>query len=144
MNQDVIAKAISFTVVGPPVPKPRQTRKDKWAQRRCVLRYRGWADLAREEMRKAKRREFPDLQFLGSLRYERIKAVAFFRLPGSWNTTIKTKMRGQPHGIRPDADNLLKAIGDALFPTGDEHLYDMQISKYWDDGNGPRMVITLY
>lgn len=76
--------------------------------------------------------------------FGRIKAVAFFKLPSSWNAATKAKMRGQPHTLRPDADNLMKAIGDGLFPTGDEHLYDLQISKYWDDGSGERTVITLY
>jgi len=36
-----------ITVPGNPVGKPRMTRKDKWAQRPCVLRYREWADRAR-------------------------------------------------------------------------------------------------
>lgn len=71
-------------------------------------------------------------------------AVAFFKMPGSWNAVTKAKMKGQPHTLRPDADNLLKAIGDSLFPTGDEHLYSLSIEKRWDDGNGARTVITLY
>jgi len=135
---------VSFTLNGAPIPKPRQTRRDKWAQRPCVMRYRAWADLARIEYRNAKQRAFPDVRFLGTVRHSRIKAVAFFKLPPSWNAATKAKMRGQPHTQRPDADNILKAVGDALFPTGDEHLHDMQISKFWDDGNGARTVITLF
>jgi len=34
-------------VPGAPIPKPRQTRRDKWARRPCVLRYREWADQIR-------------------------------------------------------------------------------------------------
>jgi len=30
-----------------PVPKPRQTRSDKWKQRPCVMRYRAFADEVR-------------------------------------------------------------------------------------------------
>lgn len=90
------------------------------------------------------RQAFPGIQFLGLIRYQRIKAVAFFKLPSSWNVATKAKMQGQPHCLRPDADNLLKAIADALYPTGDEYLYDLQITKRWDDGNGPRTVITLW
>jgi Holliday junction resolvase RusA-like endonuclease len=77
------------------------------------------------------------------VRYGRISAVAFFKLPASWNAVTKAKMKGQPHTLRPDADNILKALGDSLFPTGDEHLFDLHIVKRWDDGNGARTVITL-
>lgn len=38
---------ITFTIPGTPVGKPRQTQRDKWAERDCVLRYRAWADRAR-------------------------------------------------------------------------------------------------
>jgi hypothetical protein len=109
-----------------------------------VLRYRAWADNARDVYNIAKRKAFPDVRFLGTIRYERIRAVAFFKMPGSWNSATKERMKGQPHKIRPDADNLLKAIGDSLFPTGDEHLYDLSITKLWDDGSGARTIITLW
>ena len=134
----------TFTVPGSPVPKPRQTRSDKWKKRPSVVRYRRWADDAREAYNAAKRKAFPDVRFLGTIRYERIQAVAFFKMPGSWNAATKAKMSGQPHCLRPDADNILKAIGDSLFPTGDEHLYDLHITKRWDDGEGARTVITLW
>lgn len=134
---------LAFTVIGSPVPKPRQTRSDKWKKRPSVLRYRTWADEARKASKEAMRRQFPNVRFWGELRFGRIQAVAFFKMPGSWNKTTKAKMKGQPHTLRPDADNLLKAVGDSLFPTGDEHLHDLHITKYWDDGNGARTVITL-
>lgn len=31
---------IEFTVPGNPCPKPRMTRRDKWMQRPCVMKYR--------------------------------------------------------------------------------------------------------
>ena len=34
-------------VRGEPIGKPRMTKRDKWKQRECVLRYRAWADAAR-------------------------------------------------------------------------------------------------
>jgi len=76
--------------------------------------------------------------------YSRIKIVAFLPIPESWRIHRKTQMRGQPHRSKPDADNLAKASCDALYPIYDEHLYDVQITKRWDDGNGARTVITLW
>lgn len=133
--------SLTFMIPGAPCPKPRQTKSDKWKKRPSVLRYRDWADRTRAEARKAVDRKVPGLVLRS---YGRMKAVAFFALPSSWNAATKARMLGRPHCQRPDADNLMKAIGDGLFPTGDEHLYDLQISKYWDDGGGARTVITLF
>ena len=142
-NSDAL-QPLSFTVLGAPVPKPRQTRSDRWKKRPSVMRYRAWADEARRVHNEATRKQFPEVRFLGEIRYGRIMAVAFFKMPGSWNAATKAKMKGQPHTLRPDADNILKSVGDSLFPTGDEHLHDLHIRKLWDDGNGARTVITLY
>ena len=47
---------------------------------------------------------------------------------------------GAPHTIKPDLDNLLKALIDALLPAGDEHLHRINASKIW----GPKDEIVLY
>ena len=36
-------------------------------------------------------------------------------MPKSWSKKKKLEMDGQPHTQVPDLDNLLKAIGDALY-----------------------------
>ena len=136
MNQ-----TLSFTVPGPPVSKPRQVRSDKWKKRPSVVKYRQWADAVRAVANRAVAQRFPGL-ILRS--YSRMKVVAIFPIPPSWTKVMKVKMQGQPHQQTTDADNILKACSDALFPKYDAQIYDMQVTKYWDDGGGARVEITLY
>lgn len=136
-----IPSSVSFVVLGAPVAKPRQTRSDKWKKRPCVVRYREWADRARSESRKAIGIKFPGLVLMAC---SRMRVMAFFPIPPSWTKPVKAKMKGQPHRQSKDADNVLKAVSDALFPTGDAQIYDMHVMKFWDDGRGPRVEITMY
>jgi len=106
-----------------------------------VVRYRDWADLARDVSRKAIDRKFPGL-ILRS--YGRVKAAMYFPIPRSWNKVTQAKMAGQPHELRPDIDNCGKSILDALYPTGDSRIHKLDLEKRWDDGDGPRTEITLY
>lgn len=132
---------LSFTIPGPPCPKPRQTRSDKWKKRPSVVRYRDWADLARAVSRKVINRKFPGLVLRS---YGRVKAVMYFPIPRSWNKVTQAKMKGQPHELRPDIDNCGKSILDALYPTGDSRVHKLDLEKLWDDGAGPRVEVTLY
>ncbi len=97
------------------VPKPRMTRADRWAKRDCVLRYRAYAD---------------------ELRLMRIRLPHAYRLefvlamPASWSEATKSAMDGQPHLVRPDTSNLVKAVEDALVPR-DERLHDIGATKVW-------------
>ena len=43
---------------------------------------------------------------------------------------------------KPDADNILKAVCDALFKK-DEVISCKHIEKFWDDGNGPRVIVEV-
>lgn len=122
----------SFTVPGPPVPKPRQTQRDKWQKRPCVMRYREWADHARKCAG-----ELP-------LMPRNLTIVAYFPFPESWSIYKRGQLRGLPHRQRNDADNILKACADALYPKGDEMIHHMSAEKFWDDGRGPRVEITIY
>lgn len=131
---------IFFIVPGAPMAKPRQTRSDKWKKRPCVMRYREWADRARAESRAAIDQKFPGLVLM---QCRRLSVTAFFPIPPSWTKVTKAKMAGQPHRQSKDADNVLKAVSDALFPTGDAQIYDMHVMKFWDDGRGPRVEITI-
>lgn len=99
-----------------PVPKPRMTRSDKWKKRPCVLKYRAFADEVRSH-----------------------KIV----LPenGAWiifeilAPKSKQKLIDTPHQNRPDLDNLLKALFDALFDE-DSHIWDVRASKRWAKKGG--------
>lgn len=125
----------TFTVLGVPIAKPRQTRSDKWKERPCVLRYRGWADRAREAMFRA----------MGTVSTTagRLDVVAYFPIPKRLGTKDRHVIQGCVHMSKPDADNVLKACADALC-RNDQMIHDMSIKKRWDDGNGPRVEITIY
>lgn len=63
-------------------------------------------------------------------------------------------MVGKPHQSKPDADNLLKSLFDALIPkknrsagqTGkdDKELWCYSVFKYWAENGGGRIKISEY
>ena len=101
-----------------PVPKPRQTRADKYKKRPPVMRYRAFAD----EVRLKLPRDF-DFNY---------KAIEFhIPMPKSWGIKKKHKMAGKPHTQKPDLDNLLKALLDA-HTNDDSGIHELScIAKIW-------------
>jgi Holliday junction resolvase RusA-like endonuclease len=99
-----------------PVPKPRQTRADKWKQRPPVMRYRAFADEVR--LRGVEVKES------GS------HVVFVLPMPKSWSNKKRLEMDGQPHRQRPDIDNLCKSLLDAIF-SDDSHVHSMSLRKIW-------------
>lgn len=110
-----------FTIVGDPVGAPRMTRSDRWRKRPCVQRYFAWRDKAREAAG-----ELPPVESI-----THFEVIAYFSPPVSWSRKKREAAIGKPHRTRPDADNILKAAGDALFPE-DSGLHAVTASKYWD------------
>lgn len=98
-----------------PVPKPRQTRKDKWAKRPSVVRYRAFADEVRLRVRE-------DIQGR--------RIVFHLPMPKSWTKKKREEMEGQPHMQKPDLDNLAKAFFDALYGD-DSHIHEITLMKRW-------------
>jgi len=122
-----------IVVPGPPAPKPRQTSRDRWLNppRPCVARYRAWADKARSCAG-----ELPaNLQCLD--------LKIFLPIPPSWSKKKREAHRGQPHRVRPDKDNIEKAVADALLKA-DQCIWKGSQEKRWDDGGGPRVEIIAY
>ena len=112
-----LAAPLPLIIYGKPLGKPRMTKRDKWAKRKCVTRYWAWCDLARHVA-------FSDTEKKETLDSPtRIQVVAYF--------THKT--RTGPHLFRPDGDNILKGVCDALF-VNDEMIYDKAVKKYWTGG----------
>lgn len=110
-----------------PVPKPRQTRSDKWKKRPAVLRYRAFADELR--LRKV------DMPAFGA------HIIFVMPMPKSWSQKRKCAMRGQPHESKPDKDNLEKAFLDAIHKE-DSGVWDGQVTKLWGD-TGKILIKTL-
>lgn len=107
-----------FDVV--PVPKPRQTRSDKWKQRPPVMRYRAFCD---------------EVRALGVAVPESGAHVTFvIPMPKSWSKKKKKKAEklGQPHQQKPDVDNCTKALLDAIY-ADDSGVWDIRTSKRWGD-----------
>jgi len=104
-----------------PVPKPRQSRSDKWRVRPEVLRYRVFCDTLRLQAHTQKF-HLPD-SF----------AVEFILpMPKSWSLKKKKAMNGKPHRQTADIDNLLKALIDALL-SEDKQVWDVHASKRWGE-----------
>lgn len=55
----------------------------------------------------------------------------YIPMPGSWSEKKKKDMWGTPHQVKPDADNLMKAVKDAL-RKDDKKIWDAHYTKYWD------------
>lgn len=101
-----------------PVSKPRQTRSDVWKERPAVMRYRAFAD----ELRLKYRGDLP----------EQVTLVFRLPMPQSWSKRKQEVYRLQPHKQKPDIDNLVKAVLDALCED-DSHIWHVDAYKFWDD-----------
>jgi len=104
-----------------PVSKPRQTRADKWKKRPCVMRYRAFADEVRAN----------EIEILSC----GTEVTFFIPMPKSWSEKKKAEMSCKPHQQKPDIDNLLKALLDAVFKD-DSHVYDIRARKVWSSTAG--------
>lgn len=120
----------TFVIPGTPVGKPRQTQRDRWAKRKCVMDYRAWADTARAMIGRTTKYELKGPH--------RLEVVAHFAIPPSHKKTIA----GQYHTVKPDGDNVIKALADALFHN-DQMIVDQRIVKRWAGQDGARVEITV-
>jgi len=81
---------------------PRQTRRDRWAKRKSVENYHTWKDALR-----IFKKRIPDISTILSVYY-------LCEMPESWSDKKKAEHFGTFHRVKPDIDNGLKAIMDAL------------------------------
>jgi Holliday junction resolvase RusA-like endonuclease len=91
------------------------TRRDKWAKRPCVLRYRAFKDQVR-----LRRVELP----------QPCRVIFWVAMPKSWSESKQRAHVGKPHQQTPDLDNLLKGLGDAVL-TEDKHIWNIHAEKRW-------------
>lgn len=98
-----------------PIAKPRMTQRDKWKKRPVVLAYHHFKDEARR---------------MGIVVPEQCKIIFHLPIPSSWSKTKKAQHIGKPHLARPDLDNMLKALYDALL-TEDSHVWRIEAEKRW-------------
>lgn len=114
-----------FLVPMTPVPKPRMTQRDKWLNppRPPVLRYRAFEERL-YTLARASHFEMPESG--ASIHFA-------MPMPCSWSKKKREAMRGQPHQQRPDLDNLIKAVFDALLGEDCKIWQLKQVEKRWCD-----------
>lgn len=112
------------------IGKPRMTRRDKWKQRPSVMAYRKWCDALR--------------YYCGGIPKDPfyLEWVAYFPIPKSYSKKKSIALMNQYHRVKPDRDNIDKAVMDALFKK-DQIIAVGAQEKRWDDGHGPRIVIHI-
>jgi Holliday junction resolvase RusA-like endonuclease len=113
-----------------PMGAPRMTQRDKWKRRPVVMRYRAFKDALRAACVGHPARPLE------------VSWRAYLPIPKSYSKQKRAALMGQPHRAKPDRDNIDKAILDALFPD-DSVVAEGYICKFWDDGQGARIEITM-
>jgi Holliday junction resolvase RusA-like endonuclease len=113
-----------------PVSAPRMTQSDRWKtnpehpdinkrQRPAVTRYFAYKKLLLIQAKQ--------------MNYE-IKAVIdllfIIPMPNSWSKKKKERMNGLPCKVKPDTDNLTKAVKDT-FCKNDSHIWKETAEKRW-------------
>lgn len=109
----------NFTYNVSPCPKPRQTQRDKWAQRPSVVKYRAF----RDEIRAA-----------GFVPPDAFKVTFFVPMPKSWSKKKRVDMLGVSHQQRPDLDNYLKGFLDCF--GEDSRFWSVWATKTWAADTG--------
>lgn len=120
----------TVTIPGPPCAKPRMTRSDKWKRRGCVVAYRSWADTARAAFGSTTKFTLHRPTFL--------YVTAYFEIPKSRRKITAS----DDHTVKPDADNILKAVCDALFEN-DQFVISAHVMKHWAGIEGPCTKVTV-
>lgn len=102
-----------------PVPAPRMSRSDAWNKRPCVIAYREYQN---------------NLKLFCDKLPKRLRVVFGLPFPKSYSRKKRDRLIGQPHLLKPDADNLLKGLQDGIYygvTGGDSHIHEVWHSKVW-------------
>jgi hypothetical protein len=99
-----------------PMGKPRMVKSDSWKKRPVVERYWAFKDRCRAHGMR-----------IGVYGYHITFVV---QMPKSWSMKKKMEMAGEPHQVRADVDNMLKAVLDACY-SEDSVVFDIRVTKVW-------------
>lgn len=129
---------LQFTVVGKPVGKarPRVTRNGTYVPKTT----KNYMRLVRDRYAKAYFFEGPVC----------MEVYAYFPIPKSASKKEREKIaaEGYLYTKKPDGDNVLKSIKDALsgeaYYDDSQVAYEMILRKYAEDGTEPRVDVVLY
>ncbi len=74
---------------------------------------------------------------------EDVIAVEFhLPMPSSWSGKKKERQDGQVHQVKPDADNMLKGLIDAL-AKNDSNIHFKLVWKVWTSGKGKIVIYKI-
>ncbi len=113
-----------------PISAPRMTQSDRWRtnpehpdinkrQRPVVTKYFAYKNLLTLQAKQLGYEVKPVLDIL-----------FIMPMPNSWSGKKKERMNGLPCKVKPDTDNLLKAIKDT-FCKNDSHIWKETAEKRW-------------
>jgi Holliday junction resolvase RusA-like endonuclease len=126
-----------FTVLGEPIGKPRMTKSDKWKKRPIVVYYRNWADAIRVACTGSADTKIDDKSIYG------MRITFWFTTPSSWSAKKCKRAQGTFHRVRPDVDNCIKGVMDALFTLDSQISYIESFKMYAGAGEEPRTTVEL-
>ena len=76
-----------------------------------------------------------------------LNLLFYFEIPRSWSLKKKEKVAAKRKSSRPDLSNLIKFYEDVMQDIGlfedDAQIVAISAEKFYDDGQGARVVITL-
>jgi Holliday junction resolvase RusA-like endonuclease len=117
-----------YTLDIDPMPKPRMVRSDAWKKRPVVKKYWAFCDEMRLKCSKVPRLDYLDIVFC-------------MPMPESWSQKKKDFNEGKPHKQKPDIDNLVKSVMDALYKD-DSGIWMISAKKSWSK-NGMIILYTM-
>jgi Holliday junction resolvase RusA-like endonuclease len=114
-----------------PFAKPRMTQRDRWAKRQIVKDYFAFRDTVKQEIKR-----LLALQNNNDKKsWEELDICFFIPMPKSWSKKKRSVMAGTPHKQRPDLDNYIKGLLDALLEE-DCKVWRLSARKIWVDTKG--------
>ena len=109
-----------------PCPKPRMTARDRWKKRQCVVKYFAFRDQIRQKV--------PSIFYSNHYGYC-LDLVFLVQMPKSWSEKKKAEFAGMPHQQKPDLDNYIKGLLDAMYKE-DKLVWSISAKKLWTTGKG--------
>ncbi len=109
-----------------PMGKVRMSQRDKWAKRPVVVRYRAYHDRLRE---------------LGVTLVPGDEVHFHISCPESWSEKKRAARNREPHQQKPDLDNLLGGLLDAVLEEDKTFWSFGPTSKRWT--SGPSCIIVI-
>jgi len=125
-------KYMRFSVQIQPMGKPRMTQKDQ--HKPAHKRYWAYKDEVRRQVNVPLWRLPEPVTF---------NWVAWFQIPASLSKKEREARAGRIHRVKPDRDNIDKALMDILFKL-DQRISDTDyLCKRWARGGGPGLLLEV-